>query len=64
MEQSILIDEILQQLIYDRDTIMQQLVAKDKEPITPFIDVAKVFIIKGISTILAAGSSETFDIAI
>ena len=48
-----------------RDTIMQQLVAKDKEPITPFIDVAKsLYNKKGISTILVAGSSgDFFDIA-
>ena len=44
---------------------MQQLVAKDKEPITPFIDVAKsLYNKKGISTILVAGSSgDFFDIA-
>lgn len=48
-----------------RDNIMQQLVAKDKEPITPFIDVAKsLYNKKGISTILVAGSSgDFFDIA-
>lgn len=48
-----------------RDTIMQQLVAKDKEPITPFIDVARsLYNKKGISTILVAGSSgDFFDIA-
>lgn len=48
-----------------RDTIMQQLVAKDKEPITPFIDVARsLYTKKGISTILVAGSSgDFFDIA-
>ena len=48
-----------------RDRIMQQLVAKDKEPITPFIDVAKsLYNEKGISTILVAGSSgDFFDIA-
>ena len=48
-----------------RDSIMQQLVAKDKEPITPFIDVAKSLYSKlGISTILVAGSSgDFFDIA-
>lgn len=44
-----------------RDRIMQQLVAKDKEPITPFIDVAKsLYDEKGISTILVAGSSGDF----
>ena len=48
-----------------RDAIMQQLVAKYKEPITPFIDVAKsLYTQKGISTILVAGSSgDFFDIA-
>lgn len=48
-----------------RDTIMQKLVAKDKEPITPFIDVARsLYNKKGISTILVAGSSgDFFDIA-
>ena len=48
-----------------RDNIMQQLVAKDKEPITPFIDVARsLYNKKGISTILVAGSSgDFFDIA-
>lgn len=48
-----------------RDNIMQQLVAKDKEPITPFIDVAKsLYSQSGISTILVAGSSgDFFDIA-
>ena len=44
---------------------MQQLVSKDKEPITPFIDVARsLYKQKGISTILVAGSSgDFFDIA-
>ena len=48
-----------------RDRIMQQLVAKDKEPITPFIDVASsLYKERGISTILVAGSSgDFFDIA-
>lgn len=48
-----------------RDSIMQKLVAKDKEPITPFIDVARSLYKKlGISTILVAGSSgDFFDIA-
>lgn len=48
-----------------RDSIMQQLVVKDKEPITPFIDVARsLYSKKGISTILVAGSSgDFFDIA-
>ena len=48
-----------------RDSVMQQLVSKDKEPITPFIDVARsLYKQKGISTILVAGSSgDFFDIA-
>lgn len=48
-----------------RDSIMQQLVAKEKEPITPYIDVAKSLYNKlGISTILVAGScGDFFDIA-
>lgn len=48
-----------------RDTIMQKLVSKEKEPITPFIDVATSLYKKlGISTILVAGSSgDFFDIA-
>lgn len=48
-----------------RDNIMEKLVVKDKEPITPFIDVAKSIYEKlGISTILVAGScGEFFSIA-
>lgn len=48
-----------------RDSVMQQLASKDKEPITPFIDVARsLYKQKGISTILVAGSSgDFFDIA-
>lgn len=48
-----------------RDSVIQQLVSKDKEPITPFIDVARsLYKQKGISTILVAGSSgDFFDIA-
>lgn len=48
-----------------RDTIMQKLVCREKEPITPFIDVATSLYKKlGISTILVAGSSgDFFDIA-
>ncbi|SCJ94690.1 Predicted ATPase of the ABC class [uncultured Clostridium sp.] len=48
-----------------RDSIMQQLVAKDKEPITPYIDVAKSLYKRlGISTILVVGScGDFFDIA-
>lgn len=48
-----------------RDEIMQKLVVKEKEPITPFIDVAKsLYKNIGISTILVAGScGDFFDIA-
>ena len=48
-----------------RDDIMQQRVVKEKEPITPFIDVAKsLYKQLGISTILVAGScGDFFDIA-
>ena len=48
-----------------RDDIMQQLVVKEKDPITPFIDVAKsLYKQLGISTILVAGScGDFFDIA-
>ena len=48
-----------------RDDIMQKLVVKEKEPITPFIDVAKsLYNDLGISTILVAGScGDFFDIA-
>ena len=48
-----------------RDDIMQRLVVKEKEPITPFIDVAKsLYKQLGISTILVAGScGDFFDIA-
>ena len=41
-----------------RDALMQQVIARDKEPITPFIDrVRQLFEESGISTILALGSS-------
>ena len=44
-----------------RDEKMQKLVVKEKEPITPFIDVAKsIYKELGISTILVAGSSGDF----
>lgn len=48
-----------------RDDIMQQLVVKEKEPITPFIDVVKsLYKQLGISTVLVAGScGDFFDIA-
>ncbi|GAA0078458.1 ABC-ATPase domain-containing protein [Clostridium sp. CTA-5] len=48
-----------------RDDVMQMLVSKDKEPITPFIEVARdLYSQKGISTIIVVGSSgDYFDIA-
>jgi predicted ABC-class ATPase len=48
-----------------RDERMQQLITKDKEPITPFVDkVGKLFIDHGVSTILVmGGSGDYFDVA-
>lgn len=48
-----------------RDSRMQRLVKKEKEPITPFIDKArKLYQEKGVSTILVVGGSgEYFDVA-
>ncbi|HBB31967.1 MAG TPA: ATPase, partial [Cyanobacteria bacterium UBA9273] len=48
-----------------RDRRMQQLVAKDKEPITPFIDkVRQLYNDYGVSTILVmGGSGDYFDVA-
>lgn len=48
-----------------RDDVMQSLVSKDKEPITPFIEIVKsLYEQKGISTIIVVGSSgDYFDIA-
>lgn len=48
-----------------RDDIMQKLVSKEKEPITPFIEIVKkLYSNLGISTILVVGSSgDYFDIA-
>ncbi|MCR6096432.1 ABC-ATPase domain-containing protein [Salipaludibacillus agaradhaerens] len=48
-----------------RDARMQQLVRKDKEPITPFIDrVQDLYTEKGISSILViGGSGDYFDVA-
>lgn len=44
-----------------RDALMQKVVLKDKEPITPFIDRIRLLYDKyGISTILVAGSSGAF----
>jgi len=48
-----------------RDRRMQELIAKDKEPITPLIDrVGQLFSERGISTILVmGGSGDYFDVA-
>jgi len=48
-----------------RDERMQELVSKDKEPITPFVDkVKKLYTDFGISTILVmGGSGDYFDVA-
>ncbi|MDX2446610.1 MAG: ABC-ATPase domain-containing protein [Desulfobacterales bacterium] len=48
-----------------RDHRMQQLVAKDKEPITPFIDkVRQLYDEKGVSTVLVmGGSGDYFSVA-
>ena len=48
-----------------RDDVMQQLVSKEKEPITPFIEIVRgLYEQKGISTIIVVGSSgDYFDIA-
>ena len=44
-----------------RDTFMQQVISRDKEPITPFLERARDLYSKaGISTILVAGSSGAF----
>ena len=48
-----------------RDERMQELVAKEKEPITPFVDkVRTLFTDQGVSTILVmGGSGDYFDVA-
>lgn len=48
-----------------RDDVMQNLVSKEKEPITPFIErVRNIYDSKGISSIIVVGSSgDYFDIA-
>jgi predicted ABC-class ATPase len=48
-----------------RDDLMQKLVSKDKEPITPFIEVVRpLYEQKGISTIIVVGScGDFFDVA-
>lgn len=48
-----------------RDDLMQKLVSKEKEPITPFIEIVKpLYEQKGISTIIVVGScGDFFDVA-
>ena len=48
-----------------RDRRMQALIAKEKEPITPFIDkIRQLYTEKGVSTILVmGGSGDYFDVA-
>nr|WP_225938801.1 ABC-ATPase domain-containing protein [Kovacikia minuta] len=48
-----------------RDRRMQALIAKDKEPITPFIDkIRQLYVDHGVSTILVmGGSGDYFDVA-
>jgi predicted ABC-class ATPase len=48
-----------------RDRRMQELIAKEKEPITPFIDkVKQLYVDRGVSTILVmGGSGDYFDVA-
>lgn len=48
-----------------RDSLMQRLISKDKEPITPFIDqVANLYKEHGVSTILVmGGSGDYFEVA-
>lgn len=44
-----------------RDALMQSIIARDKEPITPFIEQArKIYEEKGVSVILVAGSSGAY----
>ncbi len=44
-----------------RDALMQSVIARDKEPITPFIDQAeRLFREKGVSVVLVAGSSGAY----
>lgn len=44
-----------------RDALMQSVIAKEKEPITPFIDQARsLFYRQGVSVILVAGSSGAY----
>lgn len=44
-----------------RDTFMQEIISREKEPITPFLERAqKLYTIAGISTLLVAGSSGAF----
>lgn len=44
-----------------RDELMQHIISRDKEPITPFIERARdLFVKAGISTVLVAGSSGAY----
>ena len=44
-----------------RDAFMQQVISREKEPITPFLERARdLYKKQGISTILVAGSSGAF----
>ena len=44
-----------------RDTFMQEIISREKEPITPFLERAqKLYTFAGISTLLVAGSSGAF----
>lgn len=44
-----------------RDTLMQQIITRDKEPITPFLErIRDIYEQAGISTILVAGSSGAY----
>ncbi|MDL2250914.1 ABC-ATPase domain-containing protein [Lachnospiraceae bacterium OttesenSCG-928-J05] len=44
-----------------RDELMQEVVARDKEPITPFLERARsLYVDEGVSTILVVGSSGSF----
>ncbi|MHB8160322.1 MAG: P-loop domain-containing protein [Thermoleophilia bacterium] len=51
--------------ILPRDEMMQQLIAREKEPITPFIDqVRNLYREYGVSTVLVmGGSGEYFEVA-
>ena len=47
-----------------RDQRMQELVAKDREPITPFVDrVRQLWEERGVSTVLVMGGSGDYSLA-